>query len=212
MNKAVLDRMAEKFPNLPGTGTFCTKEATIDMPDVDMKNRTVSGLVSVAVPDMDNEVVLPGGLDFSYFPTKVKSVYYSHNYDAMPVGVCRNMALRDEGRSLWALTYVQPSAFGDDLLTAMKAGAVNGFSIGMKVQEMGPPTAQEIADYGACENVVRKAMIFEYSITPMPACPDALMDLASKGMIHRSSAEKFGLVAPPRTRCVVIVEGASYVR
>ncbi len=152
----------------------------------------MKGLVSVAVPDMDNEVVIPGGLDRSYFPKVVKAVYYGHQYDKKPVGVCRSLTVKDNGRSMYCSTYILPGAEGDDLLTMIEHGAIRGFSVGFTATSYGPPTKEEVKEYGDCSTIVREGMLIEYSLTPMPCNPAAMMDLVSKSLIHRSSVERFG--------------------
>lgn len=174
-------------------GEICFKSAQITTPSVDRKERLVQGLVSVASPDMDEEVVMPSGLDRWYFPDKVAAVYWNHDYDQMPVCKCVNMAVRKNGAELFATTYIMPSAFGDDLLTAIEKGVINGFSVGYKPIDRGPPTVEEKKLYGEHKVITRKGVLIEYSITPMPTCAGALVEMVSKSEIHRSSAIQFGL-------------------
>jgi HK97 family phage prohead protease len=187
-------------------GEVRVKVATIKTPSIDREQRIVKGNVGAAVPDLDSEVVLPAGLDTFYFPDRVKAVYFGHNYDAMPVGTCRSLAVRDGGKSLYASTYILPGAKGDDLLTAMEHGAISGFSIGFMPEEFGPPTPEEVKAYGHHTTIVRKGMLLEYSITAMPCNPDALVDLVSKSLIHRSSAVAFGLPDSPERRVFAVTE------
>jgi HK97 family phage prohead protease len=187
-------------------GEVRIKAATIKTPTIDRDQRLVKGLVSVAVPDLDNEVVVPSGLDTSYFPEKVKAVYFSHNYGELPVGTCRAMSVKDSGRSLYAATYILPGARGDDLLTAMEHEAINGFSVGFMPVEYGPPTPEETKAYGLHDCIVRKGLLLEYSVTPMPCNPDALVELVSKSLIHRSSAVAFGLPDTPERKVFAVTE------
>lgn len=212
LDTAEIVRRLKASPNFPDDqgGEVRAKAALLTSPSIDREARLVKGLVSVAVPDMDREVVVPSGLDTSYFPDKVKAVYLNHDYNALPVGACRRLQVKDGGRSLYAATYVARSALGDDLLTAIEDGIINGFSVGFIATDYGPPTSEETKSYGMCDNVIRKGRLIEYSITPMPACPDALVEMVSKGMIHRSSAVAFGLDDTP-VRKVFPVRGAAKV-
>lgn len=200
-----IDRL-KASPNFPpdDEGEVCAKSAILKSPSIDRETRLVKGRVSVAVPDMDSEVVLPGGLDQSYFPDRVKAVYYSHNYHEPVIGTCRRLTIADGGKSLYASTYILPGARGDDLMTAIEAEAVNGFSVGFVATEFGPPTEIERRTYGECERVIRKGRLIEYSLTPMPACPEALVEMVSKGLIHRSSAVAFGLPDTPTRRVFAV--------
>lgn len=207
----IIERLRKQHEGLDGE--VRTKAATITTPTIDREERLVKGFVSVAEPDMDNEVVVPGGLDRSYFPKQVKSVYYAHDYGRKPVGVCRALTVRDGGRTMYCSTYILPGAEGDDLLTAIEHGAINGFSVGFTATDYGPPTKEEEKEYGKCSTIVRKGKLIEYSITPMPACPAALMDLAAKSLIHRSSVERFGLVEETAARkTVCLIGGNVWVR
>jgi HK97 family phage prohead protease len=212
LDHAEIIRRLKASPNFPDTdgGEVRAKATLLKSPSIDRETRLVKGLVSVAVPDMDNEVVIPAGLDRGYFPEKVKAVYFNHDYSGMPVGTCRRMTVQDGGKSLFASTYILPGARGDDIMTAIEAEAINGFSVGFVATDYGPPTQEETKSYGACDTVIRKGRLIEYSITPMPACPQALVEMVSKGLIHRSSAVEFGLEDTP-ARKVYPVRGAAKV-
>lgn len=166
-------------------------------PDVDTASRTVSGIISTTTPDNDGEVVLPSGLDMSYFPKRVKTVYLYHDYEK-PVGKCRRMELRDG--SLWASTYITSTALGEDVLKMMDEGVINGFSIGFATKAYGPPTNDEEDEYGEHHTIHREGRLYEYSITPMPCNPDALVSMVNKGTIHRSSAVACGLEDTPERK------------
>lgn len=163
-------------------------------PDVDMDSRTVSGIITTTTPDNDGEVVVPSGLDTSYFPRKVKTVYLYHDYEK-PIGKCRRLEMRDG--SLWASTFVTSTALGEDILKMMNEGVIGGFSIGFAAKSYGPPTDEEEKMYGEHHTIHRQGRLFEYSITPMPCNPDALVSMVSKGMIHRSTAVACGLDDTP---------------
>lgn len=172
-------------------GAVSIKATTIKAPAIDRGNRLVKGSVSTTAKDMDREVVVPEGFVFDYFPNAVRAVYLNHDYDSLPVGTNVNLSVK--GGALFAVTHITQRAIGDDLLTAMEEGAVNGFSVGFKTIDGGPPSDDERKRYGECDRVIRKALLIEYSITPMPCNPQALVELVSKSLIHRSSAEAFGM-------------------
>jgi len=197
--KEVIANMTRKYANEAPNAEFRVKVGSITgtkgkAPDVDVAARTVSGIISTTTPDNDGEVVIPSGLDMSYFPRKVKTVYLFHDYDK-PVGKCRRMELRDG--SLWASTYITSTALGEDVLTMMNEGVINGFSIGFAAKAFGPPTDEEEDEFGEHHTIHRAGTLFEYSITPMPCNPDALVSMVSKGRIHRSTAVACGLDDTP---------------
>ena len=175
-----------------------TKLATIDMMDTSISQRMVSGIVCTDAVDMEGEIVVPSGLDTSYFPERVKAVYLNHNYDALPVGKCRKMVLNDRGQ-LFCQTVIARGGQGDDLLSLMEEGVLNGLSIGFVTQSCSPPKPEE-ERYRGAKSVVRSAKLLEYSIVSMPCNQDALIEFVSKGIIRRSSAVAFGLQDTPERK------------
>ena len=141
--------------------------------------------------DLDGDVVLPFGLDTSYFD-EVKSVYWNHDYNQLPVGTNRNLSKKANG--IAATTYIRKGVFEDELLSAIEAGCVKGQSIGFRTVECSPPDMAEKKNYGDdCRMVIRKSIMLEYSITPMPANPGALLELVTKGVVSREGAVRMGL-------------------
>jgi hypothetical protein len=167
-------------------------------PTIDREQRLVKGVVTTTAIDLDDEVVVPSGLDLSYFPKQVAAVYLDHLYarenGPAAVGTCRRLSRTKDGDGLWAQTYILPTALGDEILTAIEAGALGGLSIGAKAIEAGPPTDEERERYGdRVKSVLRRGLLLEYSFTSMPCNPDALLELEQKGKIRKSTAVLFGL-------------------
>lgn len=197
--KDIQDAMKRKYASEEPGADFRVKIGQITgtkskAPDVDMEARTVSGIITTTTPDNDGEVVVPSGLDMSYFPRKVKTVYLYHDYEK-PVGKCRRMEMKDG--ALWASTFITSTALGEDVLKMLNEGVIGGFSIGFATKAFGPPTDEEEEEYGEHHTIHRQGRLFEYSITPMPCNPDALVSMVSKGMIHRSTAVACGLDDTP---------------
>lgn len=143
-------------------------------------------------------MVVPEGLKQWYFPKRIKAVYLSHDYDQLPVGTCAKLKVQDG--QMFASTFITRRAIGEDLLTAFEEGSVNGFSIGFRPDDFGPPTPEEKKKYGACRTICRTGVLIEYSVTPMPTNQDSLAELVSKSLIHRSSAVAFGLDDTPERK------------
>lgn len=180
---------------------------------VDTEQRTVRGIVGSAAVDIEGDVVDPLGGDFSYFPSQVNSVYWQHDYNALPIGKCRRLRTTKSG-DLESVTTIAKSGFGDDLLTAIDQGIVSGLSLGFIPTDMGPPTPEEAKKWPKCKRVIRKWTALEYSITPMPCNPRALIESVTKARIRFDSALKFGLdraefeksVSTPRPRKVFVLD------
>lgn len=163
---------------------------------VDAEQRLVRGVASTSAVDQEGEVLVPSGFDFSYFG-EVKTVYWQHDYDK-PVGTCRNWSVK--GGALNTTTFITRTAFGDDVLTMIQDGVVNGLSVGVIPTDSGPPDATELKSFGDCRNVIRRSLMLEYSITPMPCNQTALIEAVSKARIRRSSAVLMGLDDTPERK------------
>jgi len=200
MVAASIDKMREQFADAPGEGEFGCKAGIVKAPTVDVENRIVKGVISTTTRDLDDEIVVAAGFDLSYFE-QVKTVYFHHQYDT-PIGRNVRLAMRDDG--MYATTYISKTPFADDILTMISEEIINGFSVGFRAQDAGPLTDDEREKYGDASGIVRRSLLLEYSSTPMPACPDALVKsldaCLTAGKIHRSSAVKCGLPDSPRRK------------
>lgn len=177
-------------------GQIKSKVVSFTKLSVDGGNRLVNGMASTTSVDMDGMVVLSTALDQSYFPRRHKAVYLNHNYFDLPVGTCRSLTPKGDG--LEAVTFVTRRAIGDELLTCMEEGALNGLSIAFRTSNVSEPTIEEAAKYPGARSVARSGILIEYSLTPMPVNQDALISLVSRSMIRRASAVVFGLKDTPR--------------
>lgn len=182
-------RAIEHGANIDADAPVVLKRVVLKESRVDSSQRLVRGIASTDAVDQEGEVLVPAGFDFSYF-ADVKTVYWQHDYEK-PVGTCRNWSVAKG--ELSTTTYITRTAFGDDVLTMIEDGVINGLSVGVIPTEEGPPDPIELKSYGECRNVIRKAKMLEYSITPMPCNQTALIEAVSKAKIRRSSAVLMGL-------------------
>jgi HK97 family phage prohead protease len=178
------------------------KQVVLKESRVDVDQRLVRGIASTCAVDQEGEVLVPAGFDDSYF-RQVKAVYWQHDYDK-PVGVCRNYSVAKGVLS--TTTYITRTAFGDDVLTMIEDGVVNGLSVGVIPTEYGPPSVEETKSFGDCRNVIRRALLLEYSITPMPCNQTALIEAVSKARIRRSSAVLMGLDDTPERKFIPVTD------
>ena len=192
------ERMRKRFERaVPGHGSFGAKSAVTDA-ETDVANRLVKAWVSTTEPDQEGDVVLPDGADMSYFPTRVKAVYLNHDYDK-PIGVCRKMAVRDNG--LWALTYIATTDLGNETLTLVNEGVIGGMSIGFRTMKADRATDDEKSVYGdETQRMVREYKLVEYSLTAMPMNQGALIQKGLRDRVSRDMLDALELdVAKPRT-------------
>ena len=186
------------------------KRTVIKTPTVDWANRLVQGIISTENVDLDGEVVVQSGIDTSYFlgadkESGVRTVYWDHEY-SRPIGTCTNLKMTKDG--MYASTYITRTPLGEEVLTLVDEGIVRGQSIGYRRIDSSDPTIEEAAKYGAgCDRVTRKSLLLEFSITPMPCNPEALMALQSLVARKRVSQKMADLLAarPDDPQPIIVV-------
>jgi phage head maturation protease len=168
------------------------------------ENRIVTSIINTDSVDMENEVIMPTGIDTTYFigadgKSGTRSVFWNHDYDLIPVASCRTLRLVNG--ALVAQAAMSRHPFAVDLTIAIEDGAVRGTSVGVRRLTWGPATSDERKQYGpGVEMVTRSSVLLEYSFTGIPANGDALNQLVTVGKIARKSASYMGApdVTPER--------------
>ena len=153
---------------------------------VNWEQRLIQGTVTTDDVDMDGEVIDPEGIDTEYFMgTKsnpgVRTVYHDHNYGT-PIGRCLKFVRKDNG--FYAQCKITTLPIGDDILTLVDEGILNGQSIGVRVRDMTGPNDEDDKRWRKAASVIRTCSMLEYSITPMPCNPKATIDPAMKGRVE----------------------------
>jgi len=173
--------------------------------DINEDERAVTAVINAAVLDRDGEVVLPTGCDLSDYE-KNPLVLFAHDYYQLPVGKC--VAIKRDKDNLVAKTVFasRPAThpegeewFPDTLYDLFKQGVLRAFSIGFEPVEMRDPTKGDMDRWGSgCRRVFSKWKLFEYSVVPVPANPDAVATAVGKGVCKAAFATKvLGYVEPP---------------
>jgi len=162
--------------------------------------------------DRDNEVLLPGGANWKQW-SKNPRVTFAHRYDELPVGSglwVRKHQVKDLSGWLAKTRYVtKPEDWGgtwfpDAVWHYVKSGDLPGKSVGFIPTEMSEPSEKEIAARPALAGVrgiIRKYLVLEYAVAPIPSNPDALVESTAKakslGMdVPDMLFEEIGLIIP----------------
>jgi phage head maturation protease len=184
------------------SGEVRCKANTLEVTKIDRAQRLVWAYITSPRVDLEREVILPEGIERDHFPETIKTLYIDHDYNRYPmgVGVCRTLLYEAPTRRLLAQSHITTRAIGDELLTAIDEGAVGGTSVGVLDIDAGRPTADEVAEHGEHDCIVRRSKLIEYSFTSMPCNLDALVDLTRKGKIRRETAVSFGLPDTPERK------------
>lgn len=165
----------------------------------------IEGIATTDDVDCDREVVLPDALDW-YTMGKYKALYADHMYGSRHAVAVYRWAARTKTPNGWRIrARLLPDDYSEEIprmRTLAEHGAL-GWSIGFMARERGAPTDAERRSYPGAESIVRKAEVFEVSLTPMPcnlACMGVSVyaddskaasvgDLVRKGLLPASFAQ-----------------------
>jgi len=173
-------------PRVAVLGTLL-KDATLDDSP---GNMDVEGVVTTARVDMDQEIIRPDGLDWSYFDRR-KTVYVDHEYE-MESAIGSMRWVKPEllngkiiGHRMRMALFTSPNSKAAMLVRDwLKQFGTIGFSIGMAVDETDRPSDEEKAANRNVSNAITKARVIEVSATLMPANIDCEGRLVSPGQTN----------------------------
>jgi hypothetical protein len=149
--------------------TFDTKAAL----DTANGNNDVIAIATTDDVDLDDEVVLPQGCDWSYLVAN-KKLFVDHEYDIKHcVGSLRSMAPFPstnavKGWKFRARLYDgMPYPAAEAVRKIIEQDGI-GISIGFLAIDYGPPTAEERVKYPGASSIVRESKLLEASFTCLP--------------------------------------------
>ena len=182
--------------------------------EVERKSRIIKWVANTSDIDMEDEVVVPEGLDPSRYFDKNRAIFLDHRYETMyKIGNMRSRALvmGADGRKQWHVhAFIYPTELGNAVWTMAEEGGGMPCSIGFSAVDWGQPTPEEAKRYKqrdlAPRSIVRKADWIELSATAIPmnvSCqgtigePDKraltrIDELVTKGRITRDAAIAMG--------------------
>jgi len=210
MREEVARETDELIKTLPHTAEYEYRRRAVvaDDAETDDAARTETSFITVDCVDRDKEIVLPRGMDLRQFQ-KNPIVPFAHAYDALPVGRCLWLKRESRGKGEGILAKTQYAAmpagwqgewFPAAVFALIQQGILKGKSIGFLPLEARPPKEDEIKarpDWAGCRLIFPKTVLLEYSIAPVPANPDALVQAVGKGLkIPQRMLDEMGIVIP----------------
>lgn len=144
---------------------------SIPADSVNTETREITCIATASQLDLDDEVILAEGGDFSYIRA-VKSVFKDHKYDIEDfVGRIRRIDPIREGSEIvaWKIRFhCTRNALGDEIL---RQAAEDGIfvSIGFKHLAWGPPTPEQQKRWPNAVNIIDRWLMLELSVTHIPA-------------------------------------------
>ena len=157
-------------------------------------------LVSTAAVDREGDVVLPTGVDLTYYRQN-PIVTMAHKWDELPVGKALWIKAV-EGGLLAKTQYAsrpqdwQGPWLPDAIFALTQQGILKGKSIGFLPTSVRGPTQEELKSFPAWKDargIVDKALLLEYAVAPIPCNQEALTLAVSKGLASPALLRKLGL-------------------
>jgi hypothetical protein len=124
--------------------------------------------------DLEDEVVLPMGLDFDSYFGKNRNIFVDHKYDILSAVAFARKVMKDSNGVLFYGQFFNNHE--NPYVKACKALAEAGTlatSVGMEAMDYGPVTAQEKVAYPKAASIIRTARVIELSYTALPMNGDA---------------------------------------
>ena len=210
MREEVARETDELIKTLPHTPEFEYRRRSVvaDETESDEAERCEKSFISTDCVDRDKEVVVARGIDFRQFQ-KNPVVPFAHRYEDLPVGRCLWLKRESRGKGEGILAKTQYAAmpagwqgewFPAAVFALIQQGILKGKSIGFLPLEARPPKEDELKarpDWAGCRLIFPKTVLLEYSIAPVPANPDALVQAVGKGLkIPQRMLDEMGIVIP----------------
>lgn len=133
-------------------------------------SRRMQFTISTGAVDRDGDTINPKGWDLTNY-IKSPVILWAHDYSQLPVAKAVSIISTDKGLS--AQAEFPPKGtypFADTVYDMLKAGFLNATSVGFRPIEGAPATdRQKGYDFA-------KQELLEFSIVPVPANPDALVE------------------------------------
>ena len=171
---AELRRTPEKTKLDDDSLVVCAMETEVKFDDGESEDRTIDFTISTETVDSYKDVVYADGWDLSRY-LKNPVVLWAHIRSQLPVGKASDV--RVEGESLKAsaeFASKEVYEFADNVYRMLRAGFLKATSVGFIPKEW---TWDE--ERGGFNFI--KSELFEFSVVPVPANPDALANAVDRG-------------------------------
>ena len=150
----------------------------------DTAERSVTAIISTGAIDRDSEILVPRGADFNQY-LKNPVVLWAHDYWSQPIG--RAMWIKRQGNSIIAKMQFADTQEAEDVYQLFKGGFLSAFSVGFRVLDSREPTVDDIKKYPEWKDARRvfvKWELLEFSVVPVPANPEALVQAVKSKQIE----------------------------
>ena len=183
----VAQRLHIKKDEIPFVRKYYTAEK--DKTEVKKKERAVISYISTGIKDRDGEKLIPDGVVLDNY-TKNPIVPFGHNYKSIPPA--KNMWIKKDEKGLIAKTVFAKSKSAEEYYQAYTEDIggtgplLNAFSVGFIPLDWTDTEAKALEkDPDLPKRTYNKWELLEYSLVPIPSCPEALTIAVEKGLISK---------------------------
>ena len=163
-----------------------TKESTDE-------DNTAIAAISTDTIDRDKEVMLPKGVDFENY-NKNPVVLWAHDYSGTPVGKAQWVKQgRKYIKAKWEWADTEKA---QEIKQLWEGGFLNAVSVGFEIIKSHEPTPDEIKknpEWSTVRRVIDEWDLWEFSIVPVPANPDALVAAVKELKISEATQKELGI-------------------
>jgi HK97 family phage prohead protease len=152
------------------------------------KSQIFTGYITTTSVDRDGEIMDPSGADLTQY-AKNETVLWGHDYkERLPVGRSRWLKTDTFGIRC-GMTFNQNDDFSKKIEASILDGSISlGYSVGFIPLEWVDNPVK------GCTRKFTKWILLEYSVVPVPANQDCVVEMVTKGFISEDEAEIYTLV------------------
>jgi HK97 family phage prohead protease len=149
------------------------RAADFDLVELDLKTRTIVGVITTSAVDRYREIVDPGGISLDNY-RKNPVVLLNHGWGySLPIG--RNLWIKPQKKGLIASTEFDESPIALDVLRMYDQGYMKGWSIGFIGVKWEDADASKLGFWRKWT----ETELVEYSAVTIPANPEAISNALS---------------------------------
>lgn len=143
------------------------------------ESRILRFTISTEGIDRDNDIISATGWDTKNYE-KNPVVLWAHQYDQLPVGKAKGLKFQG-GKIVADVEFVPAEVypFAETVYRMVKAGFLSGTSVGFRPVQSSFNEKRQGYDFS-------KQELLEFSVVPIPANPDALLEARAAGVIDET--------------------------
>lgn len=143
-----------------------------EIKEVEGADRTLRFRISTGSVDRDRDTIAPAGWKLSNYK-KNPIVLWAHDYSSLPIA--RTTKIKVDGDALVATAEFADHPFADTVYRMLKGGFLKATSVGFE------PLKHAYDDKRGGYDFLEQELL-EFSVVPVPANPEALMEASLKGI------------------------------